>query len=90
MTKNSKLSGMAEVQYSVLDQGPIVHVSVPKGTKLTELRPVTEMLSRELIPQLVPRGCQQCLSGADYRIRERLEHVLHVDLATGKLGTPVG
>jgi hypothetical protein len=90
MEDKDALSNLAEIQYSVLEKGPVVHLTVPKGTKLTQLDKVTNMLSRELIPKLVPRGCQACLSGADYFIRERLENVLHVDLATGKIGQKLG
>ena len=84
MTDNDNFKGFAEIQYSMQEKGPVFHVSVPKGMRVTDLTPITDILSKELIPKLVPRGCQACLSGADFHIRERLENVLHIDLQSGK------
>ena len=36
--ENNALAGMAEIQYTVVDTGAVVHLTVPKGTKLTELK----------------------------------------------------
>jgi hypothetical protein len=56
-----------------------VELVLPHGTKSAELAKLSDKLFGDLIAQL-PRGCQACLSGHAFNIRERLEHVLQVDL----------
>ena len=63
----------AEVHYG--DNGH-VDLAVPKGTKLEELTKLQSMVLR----QINPRGCQACLSGVHFNIREKLEEVINVDL----------
>ncbi|WP_142684719.1 hypothetical protein [Chitinophaga polysaccharea] len=63
----------AEIHYG--DDGR-VDVAVPKGTKLEEITKLQSMV----IKQINPRGCQACLSGVHFNIREKLEQVIKVDL----------
>jgi hypothetical protein len=68
---------VAELGYSK-DYGRI-ELLVPHGTKLAELGKIREYLFGDWVSKL-PRGCQACTSGDSLIIRERLEHVLLVDL----------
>jgi hypothetical protein len=56
-----------------------IELMVPHGTKLTDIAKFREQLFGDWISKL-PRGCQTCTSGDSLIIRERLEHVLLVDL----------
>jgi hypothetical protein len=70
----------AEVQISREGAMPVVEVSVPHGTRLVDLVKLNDLISREINPKVSPRGCGPCLSGLDFRIRERFEEVIRVDL----------
>ena len=70
----------AEIFISREGAMPVVELVIPNGTKLSDLIKVQELLSREINPKISPRGCQTCLSGLDFRIRERFEEVIRVDL----------
>ncbi|NML35987.1 hypothetical protein HHL17_02145 [Chitinophaga sp. G-6-1-13] len=63
----------AEVHYGSDGQ---VNLTVPKGTKMADIAKLQEMV----IAKINPRGCQACLSGVHFNIREELEHVMKVDL----------
>jgi hypothetical protein len=76
---------LGEIQYSQQGPQPVVDLVVPHGTRLLDLAKVTETISRELLPKLSPRGCQTCISGSHFTIRERLENVVQVDLDSGKM-----
>lgn len=67
----------AEIGYS--EKYGRLELSVPYGTKVAEFAKVSDRLFANIVSRL-PRGCQACLSGEDLFIRERLEHVLRVDL----------
>ena len=82
--KNTK--SVAEVQYSTAGSRPLVELIVPYGTRLKDIVKAQEMISKELLPKLTPRGCLPCISGSHIVIRERLENFINVDLSTGKLG----
>ena len=56
-----------------------IELLLPHGTKLTSLATIRDELFGEWISRL-PRGCQSCTSGESLVIRERLEHVLPIDL----------
>ena len=75
MNKNT-----AEIFISREGAMPVVELVIPHGTKLTELVRLQELISNEINPKISPRGCQTCLSGLDFRIRERFEEVIRVDL----------
>jgi hypothetical protein len=52
---------------------------VPSGMKTADLAKLSPKLIGDLIGRL-PRGCQSCISGFSFNIREQLEHVVNVDL----------
>jgi hypothetical protein len=68
---------LAELGYS--EKYAKVELVLPHGVKSAELAKLSDRLFGELVAKL-PRGCQACLSGESFNIRERLEHVLQVDL----------
>jgi hypothetical protein len=70
-------SRFAEFGYS--EKYGRLELAVPFGTPAAEFAKVSERLFGEILQRL-PRGCQACLSGEDLFIRERLEHVVRVDL----------
>jgi hypothetical protein len=67
----------AELQYS--PEYSRLELVVPHGTKTAEFVKLREVLFTDLLARL-PRGCPACLSGESLIIRERLEHVLRIDL----------
>jgi hypothetical protein len=73
---------MAELQYS--EQYRRIELVVPHGTTFKELAKIGPKLFEDIIQRL-PRGCTSCKSGDDFFIRERLEHVLQVDLESMKV-----
>ena len=75
----------AEVQYSTSGARPIVELIVPHNARLKDVIKVQDTLSKELLPKLTPRGCLPCISGCHFVIRERLEHVINVELGSGKI-----
>jgi hypothetical protein len=72
-----KAQQLAEVQYST--EFNRIELVVPHGTRLADFAKISEKLFAEVIGRL-PRGCENCFSGEDFTIRERLEHVLFVDV----------
>jgi hypothetical protein len=80
-------SNIAEVNYTKEGPGgqPAVELLVPFGTRLVDTLKVQEMLARELLPQLSPRGCLPCHSGVQFIIRERFEEIMRVDLDGGEV-----
>ncbi|MEA2878478.1 MAG: hypothetical protein QOF14_3674 [Hyphomicrobiales bacterium] len=57
-----------------------IELVVPHGTKLKDIGPIwTKIFGSDLAARL-PRGCPNCHSGDHLLIRERLEHVLQIDL----------
>jgi hypothetical protein len=73
---------LAELQYS--EQYRRIEFVVPHGTTFKELGKIVPKLFDDIIQRL-PRGCNQCKSGDDFFVRERLEHVLQVDLDSMKI-----
>ena len=76
--------------YFAKGKGGVLELVVPKGTKLVSLLKAQEVLSREVLPHISPSGCGPCLSGIPFLIREDLEQVARVDLATGRIAQGVG
>jgi hypothetical protein len=68
---------IAELGYS--KQYGRIELTVPHGTRMTDLAKIKEILFGDWIQRL-PRGCQSCTSGDSFTIRERLEEVILVDL----------
>ena len=75
----------AEIHFSSEGPVPIVELVVPFGTKLASLSKIQELISKEVISKLSPRGCQACTSGVHFNIRERFENILTVDLENNKI-----
>jgi hypothetical protein len=59
-----------------------LEILVPKGISHKD---ISKLTLGELISKFRPSGCGTCLSGQDFRIRERFERVLPVDIAAGKI-----
>jgi hypothetical protein len=76
---------LAEVQYTKEGPQPLVEMSVPHGTLLQDVLKAQEVLSRELFPEISPRGCLPCISGLHFVIRERFEEVIQIDLDAGEI-----
>jgi len=76
---------VAELHYS--EDYNRIELVVPHGTKTAQLGKLLEVVSREALARL-PRGCTQCTSGDHLLIRERLEHVIRVDLDKGTVLGP--
>jgi hypothetical protein len=75
--KNAKI---AEIGYSKeTNQFELV---VPHGTKTAELHSIISSLQTKNLVARLPRGCNTCLSGSQWNIRERLQEVINVDLNT--------
>jgi hypothetical protein len=79
----TKAARVAEVGYSKDLQR--LEVVVPHGTRLKDLSKIFERLSADDLVGRLPRGCLSCTSGDHLNIRERFEHVIHVDLDRGVL-----
>jgi hypothetical protein len=69
---------VAEVAYSKdLNR---IEVVLPNGTRLGDFAKISDVVFGRDIMGRLPRGCQTCTSGDHLMIRERLEHVIRVDL----------
>jgi hypothetical protein len=68
---------MAELGYS--ERYGKLELVLPHGTKSEEFGKISERLFSDFVARL-PRGCQACLSGESFLVRERLAHVLQIDL----------
>ncbi|CAN5785443.1 hypothetical protein BH11BAC4_BH11BAC4_03880 [soil metagenome] len=60
-----------------------VELLVPVGMSHKEL---SKIKLGDLLSKFRPSGCQACLSGQHFNIRERFQKVLQVDIASGKVG----
>jgi hypothetical protein len=52
---------------------------VPPGTKIADLGKVLAQIDVSAIARL-PRGCNTCISGQPFNIREAYEEVINVEL----------
>ena len=78
-----KNAQVAEIGYS--KQTNQLELVVPHGTKSADLHKIIDSLQSKGFVARLPRGCNTCLSGAQFNIRERLEEVIRVDLNTYKI-----
>ncbi len=78
-------SSYAEIRISEKGPRPQIEVAVPFGTSLADTFRLHDVLSRDVISKLSPRGCLSCNSGVDIWIHEQFEEILRVDLKTMKL-----
>lgn len=72
----------AEIRMSKAGARPSIEIAVPYGTTLAETFKLQEVLSRDIISQLSPRGCTMCNSGCDIWIHEQFDDVIRVNLET--------
>jgi hypothetical protein len=70
----------AELRISKEGPRPVIDVAVPHGTTLADTFRLHDVLSKDLISKLSPRGCDACNSGVDIYIHEMFEDVILVDL----------
>lgn len=77
------MPNIAELGYS--KQTNQLELVVPHGTKTADLHNIITSLQKNGIVARLPRGCNTCLSGSQFNIRERLQEVISVDLATYKV-----
>lgn len=56
-----------------------VEVTIPVGTSFDEIVARPEVLV-DAFRKFRPKGCETCLSGRDFLIRERFEDVINVEL----------
>jgi hypothetical protein len=64
---------------------------VPYGTKFADLGKIFHQLDASALARL-PRGCNACISGHPFNIRERFEEIISVELPqlgqqAGKVGS---
>jgi hypothetical protein len=85
--RTTKRSRVAEMQYGKLGERNVLELVVPHGTQMKEIGRIQELVLREALGKL-PRGCQSCLSGEHFIIREQLENVVRVDLELGQVIGP--
>jgi hypothetical protein len=74
------MKNVAEIGYN--KQNNQFELVVPHGTKTADLQRIVESLQSKGFVGRLPRGCNTCLSGAQWNIRERLQEVIRVDLNT--------
>ena len=79
------VSRSAEIRFSKEGPRPRIEVAVPYGTTLADTFRLQEVLSKEVIAKLSPRGCLQCNSGVDVWIHESFDDMLRVDLDSMKI-----
>jgi hypothetical protein len=56
-----------------------VEVSLPVGTRFEDVVAKPDLLV-DIFTKFRPRGCEACLSGRDFLIRERFDDVINVEL----------
>ena len=59
-----------------------IQLSVPQGTKLVDAIRALSTIDLSALAKL-PRGCQNCISGHPFDIRERFDPVINVRLGQG-------
>jgi hypothetical protein len=71
---------MAKAGVGYSKEARLIQITVPHGTKSTELSAV---LKSVLVPGVIgrlPRGCQTCTSGDHVVIREELAETIQVEI----------
>jgi len=82
MEKNEAIKS-ADAYLSVNKTTGAVQFSVPQGTKLVDaIKSLAAMDLSELAK--LPRGCERCISGHPFDIRERFDPVINVKLGQGR------
>ena len=70
---------IAEIGYS--KEYNRLELLVPHGTKTADFSKILDIIFNKDIISRLPRGCDRCTSGDHFLVREKLEHVVRVDLA---------
>jgi hypothetical protein len=73
---------VAQIGYS--KQTNQIDLVVPQGTKSADLHSIIGSLQTGGFVARLPRGCNTCLSGSQFNIREKLQEVINVDLESFK------
>jgi len=76
----AKTQTQAKLETGMRNGVPTLEIVVPHGTTLSQVAAMHEVISKQAISKISPRGCQQCTSGVHIIIREELENVIVVDL----------
>jgi hypothetical protein len=76
----AKAVPQAEVYFSKQGDVPTVEILVPHGTTFAQVASLHDVISKEAIAKISPRGCAQCTSGVHLVIREKLEEMIRVEL----------
>ena len=79
-TAAAKAAPQAEIYFSKQGDVPTVEVLVPHGTTFAQVAALHDVISKEAIARISPRGCAQCTSGVHLLIREKMEEVIRVEL----------
>jgi len=58
---------------------PTVELEIPAGTPFEAVLRDPDWIL-EIVKELGPRGCERCLSGRDFLLKERFEKVINVQL----------
>ena len=77
------MANVAQLGYS--KETNQLELVVPHGTKTADLHTIVTSLQKNGIIARLPRGCNTCLSGSQFNIREKLQEVINVDLETYKV-----
>ncbi len=77
------LSKNSEIRFRDDKINSSLELVVPAGMSHKELSKIT---LADLLSKFRPSGCQACLSGQHFNIRERFEKVLQVNIGSGKIG----
>lgn len=59
-----------------------IQLSVPQGTKLVDAIKALSLIDLSALAKL-PRGCQNCISGHPFDIREQFDPIINVRLGQG-------
>lgn len=59
-----------------------IQLSVPQGTKLVDAIKALSLIDLSALAKL-PRGCQNCISGHPFDIREQFDPIINVKLGQG-------
>ena len=75
----AKISSGAAARLVSADCRSTVELAVPVGTTFDDILKQPELLV-DIFSKFRPRGCEVCLSGRDFLIREMFEDVINVEI----------
>lgn len=71
-----------EAHISINKHTGAIQLTVPQGTKLVDAIRALSKIDLSALARL-PRGCQNCISGHPFDIREQFDPVINVSLGEG-------